>query len=216
MCIHIYRQTYRHAYKRVLKLTRLYCYWVWVPSWKRHGESSKAIRCKHKNWNLEHEGHCELSLCLMKCLFLSDCPCWSETVLLKKKALCSILKRMYWGAVVFLVVASRGTVWQLLEGASMITVFKDIFKNQPHCWIHLVLEPCSLLFPLEFLMLPSMALWKRAPRKPPCHQQDSKTVLCCSVGVLTLSACQWLQRCICNSVELKKRSRPMIFFLFVC
>lgn len=150
----------------------------------------------------------------MKCLFLSDCPRWSETVRLKKKTLCSILKRIYWGAVVFLVVASHGTVWQLLKGASMITVFKDIFKNQPHCWIHLVLEPCSLLFPLEFLMLPSMALWKRAPRKPPRHQQDSKTVLCCSVGVLTLSACQWLRGCICNSVELKERSQPMIFFLF--
>lgn len=76
---------------------------------------------------------------------------------------------------------------------------------------------CLILFGVFFFMLLSVALWKRAPWKPPTHrQQDGQAVLCCPVGVLTLSACQWLKGCIFNSAELKERSQHMFFLFFVC
>lgn len=65
-------------------------------------------------------------------------------------------------------------------------------------------------------MLPSMALWKMATWMFTYHQQDGKAMLCCSVGVLTLSACQWFKICIFNSADLKKdHSIRFCFFVSI-
>lgn len=57
-------------------------------------------------------------------------------------------------------------------------------------------------------------IMERATWKPPHHQQDGHAMFCCSLGVLTLSACQWLKRCIFNSSELKERSQHVFLFFF--
>lgn len=100
------------------------------------------------------------------CWFIWNCPPEDEPPLL-----CSQPQRVCGASAVVLAVTWHGTDWRQREAASVITVFKDIFKKSPS-----LLDPpgalalfCFLFFfPLEFfLMLPSVALWKRAPWKPP-------------------------------------------------
>lgn len=138
-------------------------------------------------------------------MLIFNCLFWIENI--------SGLQLMTHNWVFFL---AYGSFWGAKDSwaASVITAFKDIFKNHPRCWIHLALQPCSVLFPLVFLMLLSMALEKRATWKPLCHQQDSKTSLCWLARVPTPAACQKLKGGIFSSEEFKPRSQPMVFLHF--
>lgn len=176
----------------------------------------KHLNQVSKKTNLERERYWNLPGTLSLRRFLFNCSCWS-TIDFPNNALfpCLHLMTVYWASALFFyffILVAKDSVT-----APVIMVFKDIFKNHPHCWIHLVLQPCSVLFPSVFLMLLSVALRKRAPWKPPRHQQDSKTVLFWLAGVLTPAACRRLKGGIFNSVELKVRSQPTTFlhFLFV-
>lgn len=191
----------------------LYCHRTWAPILKQIRSVIQNGQIPAENWNSEHECQREPHLCFVSVIFRRPAGL-SGTVLLKMNPplLCSQPQRVCGASAVVLAVTWHGTDWRQREAASVITVFKDIFKKSPS-----LLDPpgalalfCFLFFfPLEFfLMLPSVALWKRAPWKPP--PTTSRTAEPCSParrGSFTPPARQWLKGCIFNSAELKERSQ---------
>lgn len=204
----------------------LYCHRTWAPILKQIRSVIQNGQIPAENWNSEHECQREPRLCFVSAISRRPAGL-SGTVLLKMNPplLCSQPQRVCGASAVVLAVTWHGTDWRQREAASVITVFKDIFKKSPS-----LLDPpgalalfCFLFFfPLEFfLMLPSVALWKRAPWKPP--PTTSRTAEPCSParrGSFTPPARQWLKGCIFNSAELKERSQLCfslsLSFFFSC
>lgn len=100
----------------------------------------------------------------------------------------------------------------------VISTIKDVFTNQPHCWTHLALNLCSVLFLSECLMFLGMAILKRAAWKLLQHQQDGKAMLCLSVKVSGgLSVTQRVLSSTVNSAFCMLQSTPSWFFpLLLC
>lgn len=117
----------------------------------------------------------------------------------------------FFRSLLYVAVISYGGTWIFLRhwlAPYVISTLKDVFTNQPHCWTHLTLYLCSVLFLSEILMFLGMAILKQAAWKRLQYQQDSKALLCCSVKVSTPSGLSLTQR-VLSSTELKKRFQLM-------